>query len=145
MRIYIVAGFALLLGCAPQVHATDGAAQVMLYNGGGFAGFSQRILSPDDVLQITSAGPSGKERQSRSLQLRPGAFVAARDHILTQAIPQQALTERAPCMDYGADIVAYRGSDRTVEMRAECPNERLGKLTAEIGAIIAAHHPQGGN
>ncbi len=139
MRVHLAVWLIVLAACAPQIAPAESGAVVSLYRGGGFHGSARLELSPDDMLRETTIGARGKQVKSASRQLRAGAFVAARDHILDHPIAQKVLEKDGVCMDYGADIVSYSGPDRQIQMRASCPNVRLDRIFDEIEAIIAAH------
>lgn len=144
MRFHLVTGLfglAFLLACAPPVVPTDTSASVELYSGGPFNGYLSRTLYPDDVLTVTVGGGGQKER-SENFQLLPGAFTAARDHILTNTIPQRLLIEDLSCDDCGINVVAYADPARKIEMKDMGWGPQLAALTAEVEAIIARHDPK---
>ena len=132
-------GLVFLSACAPQIEPADTSAVVRLYSGGAFNGYSESELFPDDVMRVTTTGPFGEDKKTRNVKLAAGAFTSARDYIFAHPIPAGALHSTAICDDYGADIVSYKGPDSAVDYRALCPNERLGKLYRELGAVIDSH------
>ncbi|MFD1795341.1 hypothetical protein FQV27_08625 [Paracoccus aurantiacus] len=142
VRKNLLLTLALLAGCTPALEPSDTSAVVELNSGGAFSGYQQFEVFPDDIMRTTVAGPFDEKKRSASRQLNPGAFVAARDHILANPIPQKVLDAAGDCDDYGGDIVSYSGPDKQVKYLAHCPSERLHALFGEVSDIIDSHDPK---
>lgn len=139
------AALAVLSSCAPHVVPTDTSASVSLYAGGTFHGSSETVLFPDDVEQVSIREPFSDKAKVRTRQLKPGAFIAARDHVLAFEPPKRPEKVLEECLDYGVDSVSYEGPDRQVNYASDCPDAAITGLMAGVGEIIDAHDPEARN
>lgn len=136
-----LAMFALLAACAPAPVPDRDGGVLRLFAGGAFHGSSELAIYPNDVIQITTSGPFGKNKKIRKQQAGQGAFQAARDHVTANPIPPAALTSRDSCDDFGGEIVEMILPDRSVKYMANCPNRRLSALYNGTMDVLTPYLP----
>ncbi|OJY25547.1 MAG: hypothetical protein BGP11_07160 [Rhodobacterales bacterium 65-51] len=124
-----------LAACVPPEPPADGE-RIELSSGGAFSGSTRLVLTPDDRAVTAITGPFSDKGTRTVKQLRPGAFAAARDHILAHPIPKSQL-KTGICEDYGADSILYTGPGREIRYVATCPNPAIAALDGQIRALLS--------
>lgn len=132
---------ALVSACAPAPVPDSEGGVLRLYSGGAFHGYREVSLYPNDVMQVTTAGPFDQGKRTRTKQIGQGAFQAARDHVTANPIPPAALASPDSCGDYGGEIVEMVLPDTSVKYLADCPNARLSALYQGVLAVLTPYLP----
>ncbi|MFV0410226.1 MAG: hypothetical protein ACK5LJ_11190 [Paracoccus sp. (in: a-proteobacteria)] len=135
----------VMAGCAGPVVPADAAEEVSISFRGSLHATGQTRLFPNDVMEMVLRKPASAAPRVRTYQLKPGAFIAVRDHLLNHPLPdtgdREDVQRASPCLDHGFDEIGYRGPDREVSYVGGCPDTAVADLASEMCAIIASHDP----
>lgn len=140
-RSVALAMSAPMAASAPAPVPNRDSGVLRLYSGGAFQGYRELGIYPNDVMQITTSGPFGKDKQIITQQVGQGAFQAARAHVPAHPIPAKALAGKDSCDDYRAEIVEMVLPDTSVKYLATCPNARLRARYDGTMAVMTPYLP----